>query len=543
MDTYIDSARLFLDHRKELLNAGIEAGKFQPLVFPRDFASIPIIIFALIIKWPRNGPIRYLKHLLYFYSLYLNIYVVLYSRTLILLGGYCVGLIFSWISIWGANLLLFSDVQGKYKRIERSFEPLEIAKQNLANGKKASLDHDLGSVRSRLSQDKRTPAQNSTMGEAICSSTKLVRRFRWQGYPETLGHRLTWVFDVFISHRGPHWNWRPKDFPPLPKQVQLQLNHDDTTELSDDMIWAEDDTKARLTVVFCSMLIYYLCLDLLKVIVIGDQYFLGYVDSPPSPFFDICGVMAPTFSLVHRLLLNTMAVHFAIVFPVSFITTVYLALSLTPLRFKTRTPIEVSFLYPPYFGNILTSVLDGGLIGLWGTCWHKYLRAGFLAPGNWLKSVIMVASTGEKQRPSSIFWGLQVIFSFTLSGVVHSAGSYTQIVPTNPSRQFLFFVCQIIGIFIQVLIEKLSKRVIPFEIPLWVKRLSKFSFTFTWMVCFGHLLCDDFVLGGVWMDEPVPYSPLRALGFGIEGGSAMRWEAMPVRWWKGERWWEHGIII
>ncbi|KAF3482407.1 uncharacterized protein GIQ15_05166 [Arthroderma uncinatum] len=435
--TYMDSLKAFVDRQQEIFNNGINAGKFQPWVFPRDFVSIPIIVIALLIKWPRDGPIKYLKHLLYFYSLYSNIYAIFHCRSLAILGGYGIGLIFSWFSIWSAALLLFNDVQENYKRIERSFEPLEAERQDLPNGKN---ENHMGSVRLRSPQNQRTSTLELSSDGKIGYNPKVVRRFRWQGYPESLGHRFAWVFDLLISQRGPHWNWRAKDFPALPKNIQLQLDHGERAKPSDDLLW-EEDTRAHLKASFCRMLVYYLCLDFLKVIVIGDPYFLGYLDSPPPSFFDFCGILAPIVAHIYRLILTTAAVFFSVVFPASLITTIFLAISLTPLRFWTRIPFEASFLYPPYFGNILTSTLDGGLIGLWGTCWHKQFRAGFLAPGNWIKPVSVSTPTGGEQR-SSMFWCLHVIISFTLSGIVHAAGSYTQVTPTNPSGQFLFFISQ-----------------------------------------------------------------------------------------------------
>ncbi|KAM5444659.1 hypothetical protein MferCBS31731_000113 [Microsporum ferrugineum] len=539
MDTSYNAAvKEFLRYRRELLANSIESGEFQHLVFPRDFASVPIVLLALFIKWPCNGPFKYTRHLLYFYSLYLNVYVIIHCRSLMVLGGYGVGLIFSWLSIWSAALLLFNDVQGSFKRIERSFVPLKAVKSNLSNELNEKLGSD--SARLRITQNQ----SNYTHGQANGTTTsgKLVQRFRWQGYPKSLGHRFSWIIDIFLSHRGPHWNWRPKDFPPLPKQVQSQLARDKDTELNEDELW-EEDTRTNLMATLCRTLVYYFCLDLLKVIVIRDPYFVGYIDSPPPPFLDFCGFLAPMVARLYRSTVNGMAVYFAVVFPTSLSATVFLAISRTPLRFKTRTPFEASFLYPPYFGDLLSSILDRGLIGLWGTCWHKHFRAGFLAPGNWVKSVVFLKLNGGIKWPPLIFWGLQVFISFTLSGIVHFAGSYTQMAPTNPSRQFLFFALQIVGIFLQVLIEKLSKRLMPFEVPLWLKQLSKSTFVFVWMACSSPLLCDDFVIGRVWVEEPVPYSLIRAMGFATGTGGAMRWEAEPIRWWRGERWWERGIIL
>ncbi|EZG06337.1 hypothetical protein H106_04112 [Trichophyton rubrum CBS 735.88] len=541
MDTsYIDTVKTHLQRRNELFDAKIESGEFQPLVFPRDFASVFIVIFALVIKWPRDGPVKYIRHLLYFYTLYLNIYVVVHCRSLLVLGGYGVGLVFSWLSIWSASLLIFNDVQGTYKRIERSFVPFSTSKENLLQGRGGKAGRTSAILKNSSSEYDST--NGDANGKATCSDPKIVPRFKWQGFPEKLGHRFTWAFDLLFSHRGPHWNWRPKDFPPLPKQVQLQLSRGENADLDVDMLWEEENTRGVLVGSIYKSVLYFFCLDLLKVISTGDRHFLGHIIYPPPPFLAICGPLAPTIAYMYRLAMSGAAVYCAVLFPTTISATVFLAISQTPLGFKTRIPFEASFLYPPYFGDVLIPILDEGLVGFWGKFWHKQFRAGFLAPGNWIKSKLISRNPGRKW-PQSIFWGLQVIISFTLSGILHFSGSYTQNSSTNPFNQFLFFALQIVGIFFQISIEKLSGRLIPFRIPVWLKRLSKCVFVLVWLACVGPLLCDDFTIGGVWMEEPVPYSPIRAMGFAKGTGGAVRWQAEPLRWWKGTRWWECGIVL
>ncbi|EGE03949.1 hypothetical protein TEQG_02983 [Trichophyton equinum CBS 127.97] len=520
MDTsYIDTVKAHLQRRNELFDARIESGEFQPLVFPRDFASVFIVIFALVIKWPRDGPVKYIRHLLYFYSLYLNIHVIVHCRSLLVLGGYGVGLIFSWLSIWSASLLIFNDVQGTYKRIERSFD---TSKENLQLGRGGKAGHTPAILKGSSSEYDST--NGDANGKPTCSDPKIVPRFKWQGFPEKLGHRFTWALDLLFSHRGPHWNWGPKDFPPLPKQVQLQLSRGENAPLDVDVLWEEENTRGML----------------LSQLETDTSW--ATLSIPPPPFLAFCGPLAPTIAYMYRLAMSGAAVYCAVLFPTTISATVFLAISQTPLGCKTRIPFEASFLYPPYFGDVLIPILDEGLVGFWGKFWHKQFRAGFLAPGNWVKSKLMSRNLGRKW-PQSIFWGLQVVISFTLSGILHFSGSYTQNSSSNPFNQFLFFALQIVGIFVQISIETLSRRLIPFKIPVWLKRLSKGVFVLVWLACVGPLLCDDFTIGGVWMEEPIPYSPIRAMGFAIGTGGAVRWQAEQLRWWKGTRWWERGIIL
>lgn len=50
-----------------------------------------------------------------------------------------------------------------------------------------------------------------------------------------------------------------------------------------------------------------------------------------------------------------------------------------------------------------------------------------------------------------------------------------------------------------------------------VGRLVRLVYVHVWFYHTAPLLMDDFARGGLWLYEPAPISPLRALGLGVRG--------------------------
>ena len=74
-----------------------------------------------------------------------------------------------------------------------------------------------------------------------------------------------------------------------------------------------------------------------------------------------------------------------------------------------------------------------------------------------------------------------------------------------------------------------------------VRMFGNFAATYTWLYYTAPLLVDDFAKGGIWLFEPIPFSPLRGLGFGAEGEGWWCWHGRLIGWHHGARWWQSGI--
>ena len=136
---------------------------------------------------------------------------------------------------------------------------------------------------------------------------------------------------------------------------------------------------------------------------------------------------------------------------------------------------------------------------------------------------------------------MQAVLAFTLSGLLHMCGSYTQIGDTFPVRGPLcFFLCQIGGVAVQIGILLAMKKI---GAPTWVKRTVNFVYTHVWFYYTAPLLVDDFARGGVWLFEPVPISIFRGLGLGSKYDGVWQWHGRIVDWHSGKHWWDSGIAL
>lgn len=188
------------------------------------------------------------------------------------------------------------------------------------------------------------------------------------------------------------------------------------------------------------------------------------------------------------------------------------------------------------FGSF-SNVLDHGLAGWWGGWWHQTFRFQFLAPSAYL----MRRGHLGKSTPSAN--AVAIFLSFFQSGLLHAAGSLSSIPPTKPWRAMLFFLLQPVGILAQNCISKVSRRCYPHPPPT-VARAATLLTTMLWLYWTAGFVVDDFASTGLWLSEPVPFSPSRWLGLGHPADRWWRWdrEHWP-KWHRGKYWWDTGIAI
>jgi hypothetical protein len=132
-----------------------------------------------------------------------------------------------------------------------------------------------------------------------------------------------------------------------------------------------------------------------------------------------------------------------------------------------------------------------------------------------------------------------------ISGVLHSAGSFTTPGPSNPiTGSFVFFAIQPIGIMAEKVGTQLVNRTsLSRRVPKRFGQLFRFVYVHAWFYFTAPLLCDDFARQGLWLYEPVPVSPIRALGFGVKGDSWWCWSGPLVHWHNDETWWKSGFYL
>lgn len=274
----------------------------------------------------------------------------------------------------------------------------------------------------------------------------------------------------------------------------------------------------------------YLILDFLAVFMMKDPYFVLGPDIPyPLPVY-LTGV-PPMLLHAYRLLFSLLGILFAIfgVFNLNDLAQYYLMSYIIPIRGEL-------WQHPSTMGSF-TQILDRGLAGWWGAWWHQTFRAQFLAPASWL------VRNGYIQR-GTINGTLTTLFlTFLGSGFLHMFGSVSSVPQTKVWRAPVFFLLQVLGIAGQHALAVGARRAWP-SVPRWLARTCNLVSTLAWMYCTAHFFTDDMAASGIWLLEPVPFSFLRALGFGHPSDSAWRWDQYHrPTWHSAEQWWRSGMAL
>ncbi|KAL1892730.1 hypothetical protein Sste5346_006813 [Sporothrix stenoceras] len=248
--------------------------------------------------------------------------------------------------------------------------------------------------------------------------------------------------------------------------------------------------------------------------------------------------------------------------------------------------------YPSIFGSI-SQVLDHGLAGFWGSFWHQTFRYAFLAPTLWLvdKGILpkgqhvhegknvtngapksngvpkvngvngdAVKTGAPKKNPPlpTITRLAGIVIAFGQSALLHAAASTTTVAThTLWWSPALFFVMAGIGAGAQAIV---LPPAFMNRLPRLIRRATNLLFTIVWLHFTVWLFLDDTSRCGLWLFEPVPFSPLRYIMSIMRGGemppivspggsnraglSAWRWYSDDLVYWHtGRTWWETGIAI
>jgi hypothetical protein len=313
---------------------------------------------------------------------------------------------------------------------------------------------------------------------------------------------------------------------------------------ADNMADSQPDARACLNAALLAFVKHYLLLDLLKVLMMRDPYFWGLVSSAPSRPFPFTYLPLPAIPGVlvraYRYTLSGLGVYAAVSYVTSLNPVIFLGLSLAfpnASRALTGVPLDAPWLYSAAFGPFFRPILDHGLAGCWSEWWHQLFRFGFTSTANFLLSLLPKRLAA---RPS-IRRIVTTVTAFSLSGLIHACGSYTQFAETRPLNTFAFFFLQAVGVIIQTQLARFITARYNFSRP--TRRAANVVFALGWLFLTGSLAADDFSKGGIWLTEPVPVSPLRALGLGARGEGWWCLGDPWFRYWDGGKYWERGLRV
>ncbi|KAH9822734.1 Membrane bound O-acyl transferase family [Teratosphaeria destructans] len=522
-----------LRHHAKLYNEFLATGT-HPYVYPWAACGAVVVLIYLMLDHRQAPILKLLRYPIFAFLVAFQIYCMIYTRAFSPAGAFGIGLVSSFGVLWTAAIMIFNDCQADFKRIERRYGPEVAGADSQANG--AASDRDTSS---QNGMRRRKPDQARTTTDPSSQNGRLF----WQSYPDQLSlERADWIADVFCSFRGVGWNWQTYGVPPAPKWVEAQLRGETDGSTTDEPITVSrtgirrySDRRLLLKHVAQDLILGYMALDLLTTFMHRDPYFWTGDMHLPAPTY-LPAAFQQSFILLkcYRLLFSLAGVSVAL-------RTIF---KLGPAFFCGIVgPRWIGLRGEPWmnpadmYGDF-TLVLDKGLAGWWGGWWHQTFRFAFEAPTTRLLEACKV------QKRSTLGKAFSLFVAFFISGVFHASGSFTQLPPTRPlSGPFTFFILQAFGVLAQTYAEaQLRQLEIPQKTPQMLKRATNFVVVFAWLYFTAPLLVDDFARGGVWLFEPVPFSPSRALGLGAPEDRFFCWRGQ-IRWHNGKRWWDSGLAL
>ncbi|KAF7191748.1 O-Mevalon transferase yanI [Pseudocercospora fuligena] len=529
--------KAFYDQRYQSL---IDSGEYVPFLYPWATLGAAVILVYLLIDHRRSSTLRALRFPLFGFLCAFSGWSILNHKARSAAGAYGVGLVQSWGTLWTGAIMFFNDCQTDLKRIERA--DTEASRKTDATGKDVSN----GSATKNDANGNIKHGSTSTEGPSRKPGSLI-----WQSYPEHFSvQRLDWVADVFCNFRGVGWSFETNGIPPPPDFVELELYGSNesarqsisngTMTISRTGIRRFHDRKALLKDTIFRLALGAIALDAIKCLMHCDAYFWGYMDAPPPAWLfpytqSLPGNLGAILLKSYRLLLSLFGIHFAL----------HEIFRLGPLFFVEILGPKIvglrgePWMNPPDAFGSFSAVFEKGLAGWWGSFWHQMFRFAFEAPTTRILEFLKINQRSEIGKL------LGLVIAFFLSGCLHACGSYTQLGDTRPILgPFMFFQWQTVGVVGQMLMAKQLKGAgITDRMPKWIRQMTNFLVTIVWMYWTAPLLVDDFAKGGVWLYEPLAFSPLRALGFGApDDRSWDLWYGL-IFWHQGEHWWSTGLAF
>ena len=541
-------------------SAAVAAGEVKPLVIPWSFVgSFFLPLFYLSIPHTNRPWLYRMRWLVAAAVVYLNARLLQTTSAVNEAVAFATGLLAVWGTISALRLLIFTRPQWEAARVER---------------RPRRTENDLGGGNEK-------PVAMVPPDESVAASLPHNEYF-WQPFPATASYltRLGWTADLLTACRGAGWNFSISSIPHPPFPTK-PLDGNELVRL--DLIPLASRNGMRRSQTYASFLrsrllefaLSYLTIDILTGTMRQDPYFVLGPDyaaqGHPLPALyarlPLPGVTIPVLRNVPALAGIMAGMHL-------YHSLLQLAI-VFPLRGLFGARAEL-WQHPTLFGGFVPSVLDRGLAGFWGGWWHQTFRLGFVAPVRWWfapgrghPSGVPQAERGSinhhhndnnnnntnnhnhNNKPTHPL--AEALLAFLLSGILHSAGGHTSTpTTTRPWTSITFFTLQTLGIAIQTTLFPPQTKTNPktktnpttkTHNTTLLHRTTNLLYTLLFLQLTAHGLVDDMGRSGVWLFEPVPVSPLRAMG--VVRGRWWRWDgaAYGVRWYWGRGWWDSGVAL
>ena len=492
----------------------IDSGKAIPFIYPWAGAGAFGVLGYLLVDHRQH---KWTRHIVYASLLVFQLWCIRTTRAVHPAAAFGVGLISGWGLLWVFALMVAKDCQTDFVRLQR--------RGGSSDGKPASMNGT---------------AANGNVSKTTKDSAPKESELYWQPYPPKFIDRLDWIADAFCSFRGVGWNFQSSGVPRLPKQIEAGLHSNvdvpstpETMTVSRTGIRRFADRQKLFRLCIRDLALGYLILDVVKTLMARDRYFIGYMDAPPPAYLPTIIQQSYTLTKSYRLLISLAGVYFALreIFTLG---PLFFCFIVGPKYIGLRGE---PWMNPPDMFGSFSNVLDQGIGGWWGGWWHQVFRYGFEAPTEMILEALRMDKKSQRGKLISLF------VAFTLSGCLHACGSYTQLGDTRPFRgPFVFFLLQPFGIVAQLLAAQLLKQTgITERLPKPVRQAANFVVVHIWLYYTAPLLMDDFARGGVWLYEPLIFSPLRGLGLGAKDDGFFCWWNGIVFWRSGKHWWDTGL--
>ncbi|KAK4181598.1 hypothetical protein QBC36DRAFT_341941 [Triangularia setosa] len=484
-------------HLRSIFYDQLSQGKTKPLVLPSAFfGTLFLPLLYLSIPHKSRLWLYHARWLVAVAILYLDYQLLTTTSGSNIAIGYAVGLIACHGTVWGLTAVLFTRPQWDAARV----------------------------------------AEDPKTGE-----------YYWQFYPSkgTWWERMSWAQDLLLNFRCVGWNYAVSTIPspPFPEagmKGRQRVGMDKMPKVTQTGYYISSTTKEFVLDRLGHIVWSWLVIDIWTTFGRADPYIVLGPEYLHSSHYKINRVPMWLVGLGRSFLGIT-----GVAAGLFYFHSIYQLINYCILG---KGGLDVLG-YPSLFGGFGT-VADKGLGGFWG-------GRGFAAAGEG-EAVprLRVRSNGKRRRKKKPTRGkmvVTVLIAFFLSGLMHACGGLTS---TSPTTRFwtpiLFFVSQGVGVLVQGFVCECFRALINRTFSAKWRRVGNLVVVAVWLHFTGWGLVDDMSRAGIWLFEPVPFSPVRwlvkVLGYGnlLGGNNRNVWrldEEYGPRWWWGPegRWWESGF--